>query len=431
MANPKFSVLYLCTGLLFVISVVTNSSIQCSLRRLTVVQKDLEENPMQGSLRKQTSHITVSMRDENNTLIFYNDDNANIRSTTRGNDIHIDIEASTMSKSNNVAKEEPNDQCPPIVRKKVGVFNEETSRSPFKDDFEDTILLVASNYAYYNLLQNWEYLANELDLKWMVLALDERLYKELGPDRAVPPDPSFAVSGAYGWREGQFQTLSCNKMRMAYEIATNCKVNVVFTDADNIFFKNPFEHDLGRLIRSKRYDYLYQTNYPVDEPREDWCMQGKPRREANTGFYYISHDNGVYKRVIESTLERCQDPNNEIDDQTLFWEEFWKVKKDVEGYYGGPSKGSFHHCGFEEYENPELVENEIKSSFDWCCLDPYYYPTGNNDVEKGPSNRDPVTYHANYAKGYRKKILKLKYARPDNYGWNESRFEDGVGWILS
>ena len=430
MARPNFLVSCLCSGLL-VVSILTNSTIQSTVRNLSEVQMDVEEISMQGSLRKQRNHVTVSVRDENNKLISYNDDNANIRSTFEGNDIRIDIETFKQSESMDLTKEEPNDQCLPIIRKKVGLFNEETSSSPVKDDFKDTILLVSSNYAYYNLLQNWEYLANELDLKWAVLALDEKLYNELGPDRAVPPQHSFSVSGAYGWREGQFQTLSCNKMRMAYEIATNCKVNVVFSDADNVFFKNPFEHDFGRLIRSKRYDYLYQTNHPVYEPREDWCMQGKPRAEANTGFYYISHDNDVYKRVVESTLERCQDPNNDIDDQSLFWQEFWKVKKDIEGHYGGPVKGSFHHCGFEEYEDPESVQEDTKSSFNWCCLDPYYYPTGNNDVEKGPSNRDPVTYHANYAREYRKKILKLKYARPDQYGWDQSRFKDGVGWILS
>jgi len=313
------------------------------------------------------------------------------------------------------------DQCPSVIRKKVGLFNEETSSSPLKDDFKDTILLVSSNYAYYNMLQNWEYLANELGLKWAVLALDERLYEELGPEKAVAANHSFSVSGAQSFRRRDFSTLTCNKMRMAHDITTKCKVNVVFSDADNIFFKNPFEHDLGRLIRSKRYDYLYQPNHPAKEPRKDRCIQGQPRKESNTGFYYISHGNEVYKRVLEATLEKCQGEGNVIDDQTLFWESFWKLKNEIEG----SKKGNFHHCGSEEYDNPDVFLT--KASFMWCCVDPYYYPIGS-----GLNNRDPVTYHANWVggRGYDGKVEKLSNIRPDKHGWNQSRFKDGVGGIL-
>ena len=50
-------------------------------------------------------------------------------------------------------------------------------------------------------------------------------------------------------------------MKLVLEIAENCEVDVVFTDVDTIFYKNPFQHDLGRLIRSKRHDYIYQSNF--------------------------------------------------------------------------------------------------------------------------------------------------------------------------
>jgi hypothetical protein len=409
----------------------------------------------EGGLRKPITYV-VSLRDETGKYSYYNESNANIRMIADGDETHVHIDTpmnqdKIKATKEEVAKddndylkneEEAKDQdqfCPSIIRKKVGLF-EETSSSPVKDEFEDTILLVSSNYAYYNMLQNWEFLANEQHLKWVVLALDEKLYDELGPDRAIPPGNGYSVSGAYGWRQGNFQKLSCNKMRMALEIANNCKVNVVFTDVDNIFLQNPFEHDFGRLIQSKRYDYLYQPNEPVKEARENWCMQGKPRREANTGFYYIRHGNEIYKRITEATLDRCQDPENTIDDQTLFWKEFWKVKKDLEGFYDEErrNKGeitTFHHCGFQEYENPELMlpnENKEESNvgFHWCCIDPYYYPIGKHDDRFGPSNRDPVTYHANHASTYDKKVQKLLNVRSDGHGWDTSRFKDGIGGVL-
>ena len=351
-----------------------------------------------------------------------------------------------MVNNNNEDQKENGQFCPSVIRKKVGLFDDASS-SPVKDSFRNTVLLVSSNYAYYNMLQNWEFLASELDLKWAVLALDQKLYEELGPERAVPSQESFSVSGAYGWREGNFQTLSCNKMRMALQIANNCKVNVVFTDVDNIFFRNPFEHDLGRLIRSNRYDYLYQPNEVSSKSREHRCMKGKPPKENNTGFYFIRHGNDVYKRVVKSTLDRCQNPKNEIDDQTLFWEEFWKVKKHLESKGDGQNPSeltTYHHCGLEY----DATKEGTNSTFHWCCIDPFYYPVGKDgkeDLKKskdkkkrrkpayllGPFNKNPVTYHANHARNYAEKVKKLIRARSDKHGWDKSRFKDGVGGILT
>ena len=333
-----------------------------------------------------------------------------------------EIEDSPQISDSSVLLEDGGGFCPSLIRNKVGLFNEKTSNSTVKDEFPDTVLLVSSNYAYYNMLQNWEWLANQLDLKWAVLALDDKLYDELGPERAVAPDESFSVSGPQSFRRGEFHTLSCNKMRMALEIADNCKVNVIFTDADNVFFKNPFEHDLGKLIRSNRYDYLYQPNKVGRGPREHKCMMGTPDKEHNTGFYYIRHGTEVYKRVVESTLERCHRPENRIDDQTLFWEEFWKLKKKLNGSV------KYQHCGYDDAILHLGDGGETSSTFRWCCMDPYYYSIGKT-IKK--PNRDPITYHANYARGYAEKVKKLQSIRPDTYGWNQTRFIDGKGEILT
>lgn len=219
---------------------------------------------------------------------------------------------------------------------------------------------------------------------------------------------------------------------MALQVATTCNVNVVFTDADNVFFKNPFEHDFGRLIKSKKFDYLYQPNHPALKPLHDQCLHGNPRKEANTGFYYFNYESNIYQSIADATLERCQDPKNKKDDQSTFWEEFWKVERKLKG---AKDSHSFQHCALPEYENPDLVpevQNAAgnKNIFRYCCIDPYYYPIGDHSKRKGPSNRDPITYHANYAKTYGKKVEKLVYARSDKYGWDMSRFKDGIGGVL-
>ena len=73
------------------------------------------------------------------------------------------------------------------------------------------------------------------------------------------------MSGSQSFRKGEFGKLACNKMRMVQSIAQNCGMDIVFTDVDNVFFKNPLEHDFGCLIESQVYEYIYQSNNPPND----------------------------------------------------------------------------------------------------------------------------------------------------------------------
>lgn len=325
---------------------------------------------------------------------------------------------------NNAEREEST--CPLTVRKNIGLFNKEKSKSDVKDKFPNTILLVSSNYAYYNMLQNWEYLADKQNLQWTVLAMDQKIYEELGPERAVLTDSAYSTPGASSFFTEGFKTLTCNKLRMVLDIYEKCDVNIVFSDVDNIFFKNPFEHDLGRMIQSNRYDYIYQPNRLGEtEPHQDHCMkEGKFDKENNTGFYYARRKSEIFSRIMEQTVKRCNDPDNKSDDQTLFWLSYWDEKEEL------GENANFHHCGSKEgnIDISDLLD-EAKSglSFDICCMDPYYYPVGRGGK---PLNDDPVTYHANFVRGYENKVDLLKNARDDKHGWDVTRFKDGVGGVL-
>ena len=348
-----------------------------------------------------------------------------------------------------------NNSCPyqSIVANKVGLFNSNYTRKDHAatNPFENVLLVVACNYAYYNMLQNWEYLANELNLQWIVLALDDELYNLLGPDRAIRSDPDYTVRGAHGWGRGNFTKIVCNKLRMAVDVATHCHVDIVFSDVDNIFLHNPFDHDFGRLIQSGRYDYLYQTNdVSPSGPGQDQCMRGQPRPEANTGFYYFRHQSTIYQSIIAATLKTCAAATHiQADDQTLFWKELWNVEQhgmtttttvtttNTDNTNTNPNnlatatavanatmttttttttttKPKFRHCGLE-YDlqdtanaNANAVTTvEEEEVFTFCCLDPYYYPVGRHKPRDHLPNRDPITYHANYADSYDKKIQKL------------------------
>lgn len=325
---------------------------------------------------------------------------------------------SVWSKNDDINNKRPwpqfGPECPLAVQKNTGIFDKSSSNSIAKDNFRDVILLVSCNDAYYDMLQNWEYLAKDLNITWAVLALDEALYSRLGPERAISPG-NFSVTGSQRFRAGSFNKLSCNKMRMALSVAENCGVDVVFSDVDNIFYHNPFEHDLGQLIESRRYDYIYQPNdEPTNgKPHEDQCLHGQPRNESNTGFYFFNRNSKVMKTIVNSTLHRCDKPENELDDQALFWQELWNHKQT------SYRNNTFHHCSLSEYIEPfafDLEDMHPTAVFNFCCLDPFYYPIGN-----ASHNNNPITYHANFVIGKEKKLAKLKNSRRDYYGWSESR----------
>jgi hypothetical protein len=316
-------------------------------------------------------------------------------------------------------------ECPAAVQRARGLFRNSDAQQRRggggggdRSLFEDVVLVTAANSGYYDMLQNWQYLAARQELKWVVVAMDEPLYGKLmlgsEPPRVVPTAAEYAVSETVTFRTRGFNTLSCNKLRSVLRIVEACDVDVVFSDSDNVFLRNPFEHDLGRMILSDRYDYIYQVNVfdGVDGPRQHSCLQrGKRVDEGNTGFYYISRNSDTVKQVIRDALDACSQPDNELDDQTLFWNEMRK-------------RNNTRHCDAAEVDSlleqqQQQVSSRIKettttannnATASLCCLDPYYYPTGMQNLPK-----TMITFHANFARGKERKVKKLMRVRG---GWN-------------
>jgi len=284
------------------------------------------------------------------------------------------------------------------------------------------VLLTASNYGYLEILQNWQGLAREKGLKWAVLAMDRQIYEKLGPSRAVSTDTEFAVEAAVNFRTRGFNKLSCNKLRSVLHIIEACDVDVVFSDCDNVFLGDPFQHDLGRMIASGNFDYIYQVNDPTHSTsdRQHPCLtRGECVKEGNTGFYYMSRRSTVMKQTIRSTLEKCARPDNELDDQTLFWQEL--------------RNRTTRHCTATEMDSPVASAPKFSNSTgetpplppNLCCLDPYYYPIGRNPSEH------MITYHANFAIGKFRKVHKLKMARRDGRGFELKRIDScHFPWML-
>jgi hypothetical protein len=318
------------------------------------------------------------------------------------------------------------DHCPKAVRLNQGIFRDRqtTSNNGNDDYFSNVVLLTAANWGYLNVLQNWEFLSKKLGLQWTVLAMDDEIFEALGDSRAVATANAsqYSVSDSVLYRSKGFNKLSCNKLRSVLHILETCQIDVVFSDCDNVFFRNPFHHDLGKMMQSRQFDYIYQANENALRPRGHSCLSDATLAvQGNTGFYYMSHQNEAIKQVMRDTLQACEQPDNAFDDQELFWNTMHAAHE--------KTNSSMHHCDEEEVDAVTTGKGDsihhtsnggsTNAGARLCCLDTYYYPVGDTT----PLNQNEIlTFHANYVFGKKKKIKKLRTVWSGNISaWSASR----------
>lgn len=271
--------------------------------------------------------------------------------------------------------------------------------------FGNVVLLVAANHGYRQMLELWEEIVStqDLGLRYVVVAMDRQLYHRLHargvhsmqeqPQRSVLLAAHRTSKEASNFRSPAFNSIACNKMRVVLDILQNCKTDVVFSDVDNIFLKDPFQGELGSLIRSGEFDYIYQHN---DSEGSASCWRGDLKSEGNTGFYYLSHTAHDLHDIIRRTLVQCERANNDLDDQTLFWN---AMRQHFH-------QKTYSHC--DEKGKKRIFAGDNDSHDDsptpsMCCLDSARYPIGVGNV-----TGITQTYHANYLVGKQNKMDRIR-----------------------
>lgn len=283
--------------------------------------------------------------------------------------------------------------CPAVIQKRKGVYN--TSKHDAVDGLRNVVILTAASMKFEPFLRNWEMHAEEMGLQWVVLAFDRELYDSRGgKDSSLLISSESQIAAAGTFRSKSYNKLVCNKIRMVKDILEHCDVDIMFSDADAVLLKDPFEHDLGKMIQSTRNDYIYQTNdIQTANPREHSCVTGTAANEGNTGFHYLRPTKNMIA-ILDETLQRCDEPENELDDQALMWTVIREAA----------ANKTWHHCPAHAH-NMTLEDSPIEEgTSQYCCLDPYYYPTGRVKPEKPD---DLVMFHANWCFGLDEKETKL------------------------
>jgi len=274
--------------------------------------------------------------------------------------------------------------------------------------FSDVVLVTAANFAYLDILRNWQCAVKRLGLKYVVIAMDKEIYDLLGPETAV------MMSGA---QVSGVRQASCGKIASVHKLL-KAGVDVLFSDPDNVLLQDPFRPgaEVGDFIRGGRIDYVYQAN--LGDSNHFWhaqwvsayqavqrltrCEQ-QAEEEGNTGFYYARASSKVLKAVFRSTMDRCV-AQPTISDQTHFWNAL--NDKTIES----------KHCKKREVGGPWFLGLDSKlqvtpaslvsgdTTLSYCCMDPRVYVTG-RDVR---SSTNIEVFHANFATRKSDAIRKLR-----------------------
>lgn len=160
----------------------------------------------------------------------------------------------------------------------------------------DTIILSALNYGYRGIMMNWVCNMRHLGItNFVIAALDADLYK-YAYTRSLPTylentifqglNSSIISDASYG--TDSFKQLTKMKSRVVVRLLKE-GYNVVWTDSDIIYFRNPLQDMWGYNA-----DLAIQTNAPDNEP-----MNG--RRRLNSGLY-LARSNPATIQAFEDII---------------------------------------------------------------------------------------------------------------------------------
>ena len=285
-----------------------------------------------------------------------------------------------------------------LLRRHAGLYLDK-SRAP---ELKNALLLTAANSGYLDMLQNWECYARKLGLDWLVIAMDDKIYQQLGPERSFltvgERHDSFERFGSPG-----FKIVGCNKLRSMLYVLMETQLDVVFSDGDSVFKSDPFlpSLSLGSMMRSGKYDMIYGRKIKPPGARQDEYHQ-EPIK-GNTGFYYVSGGRKprIMQQMFNISIQWCDKRPGE-DDQENFWDALVVERKRM------ASEKAFFAC-FRHCDSTQCAGVEDDVIFDYCDMSPWEYLDG--AIHPHAALKEPynlVSYHATWVFGKQAKQDKLK-----------------------
>jgi len=284
-----------------------------------------------------------------------------------------------------------------VVKARAGIYTDKAAHP----EFAKVVLVTAANSAYMDFYRNWECAAKRFGLDWAVIANDDGAAKQVTAERALPVmGLGTKVSDMVGWGNIKLDFIGRNKLEIAAHIITATGLDVIFTDSDNMFLQDPFRAgiSLGDLIRTRKYDYIYQPELNKRPPDG----YKSPGDGGNTGFWYASARKPAklakFFRLVMSRVDERLAEGHGCADQPKWWQTWNEMRKGKQPELFGFKCARM--CG----QKP-TCETDSEDTIEYCGMDPRVHATGWENAGKWKG--ELATYHANYAAGPAK-IGKLK-----------------------
>jgi hypothetical protein len=277
-----------------------------------------------------------------------------------------------------------------------------------------TVLVASGNIAYLDMLLNWACQMKQLDLKFMVFAMDQQLQDEL-TSRKIPSyyDAGWDVTLDYAeYGTQHFKMITCLRWKYILKVL-NSGHDVLFSDLDIAFMSDPMPH-----FSDASCDITFQLNVgPANAEKSfsfdpEYFLKIGPDTPADRGEACLGL---IMLRSRESTIDflsdllvSCTKPAADPDDQFNFAKlvYIWK--------HSGRVKVATARANSENSQCLEDHGDDAASKLTLCSLDPLLFPTGGFAFGAGPPKlrgqfiaaqlahsppKQTVALHANWLKG--------------------------------
>jgi Nucleotide-diphospho-sugar transferase len=160
------------------------------------------------------------------------------------------------------------------------------------------IVVLNANYGYLDFLINWVCMSNRLNIKFVVLSLDDELHHHLNNNTNIPSisGRAFNISSPPGFSNfasRDFTIINYQKFVTIHSILATGH-NVLYSDADTVLLEDPIRH-----LR-KDVDFEFQS----DSDHPEFLVDDTPC----AGFFYVRSTANA-RNLLRKTMDLVVDSN--------------------------------------------------------------------------------------------------------------------------
>lgn len=178
------------------------------------------------------------------------------------------------------------------LRRVSGIYEDEAKAKSM--DVEKAVLVTGCNFGFLNHLHNFDCFMKRLGMKYIVMAMDKKVYDYLERNTSIVAYHLTGDSNAdvtslpQEFRSKNFNIITAKKKEAVHKILL-LGYDVLFADTDVAILRDPLPYMIWKNV-----DYVHSIN-AFCKVNEYWDFFYKSKLEGNTGFYFVRSNNQTIK----------------------------------------------------------------------------------------------------------------------------------------